>query len=332
MVDEKAKILIIDDSHLIGKILMKLFDRFGYDGIYKSSAQSGLEYLEQNPIDLIISDIHMPEMDGLQLLKILKENDDYQNIPVIMLTGDLDDSCLAESLESGATDFLTKPIKSAVLRARVKTALAAKKQKDKHHALMMNILPKNVAKEILETGYSDPKFVNDATVVFTDFQGFTKASTGWTAQELVGTLKKYFDAFDDIIKKYDLEKLKTIGDGYMYAGNVSQNLEGHSEKCVRAAIEIRDYVVNQEVKDFSIRIGIDVGSVMAGVIGKIRLSYDIWGNTVNLASRMESLAPENEIAVSAFTKFLLSETFELESIGIKQVKGVGDLEVFIVKS
>lgn len=327
----EINILIVDDEEYIGEILTIMFEHFGYSSEYVSSGHEALDHLENNRVDLIICDINMPEMTGLELLTILKESKEYLHIPVIMLTANLDESCLKESLESGASDFLTKPIKSVILNARVNSVLAAKKQRDIHDALMMNILPKKVAKEILETGHSDPIFVDSATVVFTDFEGFTKASTGWSPQQLVGTLKKYFDEFDDIVKRHGLEKLKTIGDGYMYAGGVSTPLENHTQKCIEAAIEIRDFVSKQTDRAFDIRIGIDTGSVMAGVIGKSRLSYDIWGNTVNIASRMESSAPSNSIAITSFTQFVVADQFEFESLGFVKVKGIGDLEIYIVK-
>ncbi|MCO4780939.1 MAG: response regulator [Candidatus Cloacimonetes bacterium] len=329
---QEIKILIVDDEEYIGEVLSMMFDHFGYSSHYVSSGQEALDYIDHNIVHLIVCDINMPEMTGLELLKILKDDKAYQQIPVIMLTANQNESFLKESLEGGANDFLTKPIQTVVLKARLNSVLAAKINRDIHDALMMNILPEKVAKEILEIGHSDPIYVDSATVVFTDFAGFTQASNGWSAQKLVGTLKKYFDQFDDIIKKHGLEKLKTIGDGYMYAGGVSSPLLDHTEKCIKAALEIRDFVINQDNRDFDIRIGVDTGSVMAGVIGKTRISYDIWGNTVNLASRMETVAPVNTIAISSFTQFLVADKFKFKSLGFKKVKGMGDLEVFVVKS
>ena len=211
-------------------------------------------------------------------------------------------------------------------------------EKERSEGLLRNILPEETAKELKEKGFVEAKRFDSVSVLFTDFKGFTKYSEQLTPEEVVKSMDFYFTEFDKIVEKYDLEKIKTIGDAYMCAGGLPFPTKDHAYKISLAALEIADFVKEtMEVNDsnqanFDIRIGINSGSVVAGVVGNTKFAYDIWGDTVNVASRMESSGEIGRVNVSEETYNLLKECneFEFESRGAIEAKGKGKINMYFV--
>lgn len=208
-------------------------------------------------------------------------------------------------------------------------------EKRKTDDLLLNILPEPVARELKRTGRVEPAFFESVTVVFTDFAGFSKFTPTVTPQELVNELDFYFSAFDDIIGRYSLEKLKTIGDSYMFAAGIPLESENHAVDALKAALDIKAFMDDCAVKlastgnePWSLRIGVHSGPIVAGVIGRKKMIYDTWGDTVNLASRMESLCEPGKINVSRATRDLAGGAFDFEPRGFIPVKNVGPTEMF----
>jgi len=214
------------------------------------------------------------------------------------------------------------------------------KEKERSEELLLNILPKDIADELKENGKSEARNFNEVTVVFTDFKEFTDLAQKLTAKQLVEEVNYYFKAFDEIITRYNIEKIKTIGDAYMAASGLP-NPETHSvHNVVHAALEMQKVVLdrhellgNENSKLFNMRIGIHTGPVVAGIVGVKKFQYDIWGDTVNTASRMESSGEVGMINISQATyeKVKDSSEFEFESRGKIEVKGKGSLEMFFVR-
>ncbi len=174
--------------------------------------------------------------------------------------------------------------------------------------------------------------------MFTDFKGFTHYAENLDPEELVESVGHYFSIFDDIMEKYGLEKIKTIGDSYMCAGGLHYHKADHATKMVQAAIEILDFVIETK-KDstkgqihFDIRIGINTGPVVAGVVGSKKFSYDIWGDTVNVASRMESNSESGKINISENTYLLIKDSFDCEYRGEIKAKNKGMMKMYFVNS
>ena len=174
--------------------------------------------------------------------------------------------------------------------------------------LLLNILPKSVAEELIAYGSSTPAKFEDVSVMFTDFVGFTQVASLLTPQELLVELEVYFEHFDSIIEHRRLEKLKTIGDSYMVAGGLPESTTTHAIDCVLAGLDIQRFVITRaagrEGKGqpfWQMRVGIHTGGAIAGVIGKKKFAYDVWGDTVNLASRMESSGESGKVNVSEET-------------------------------
>jgi class 3 adenylate cyclase len=209
-------------------------------------------------------------------------------------------------------------------------------EKDRSDALLLNILPEDTAKELKENGKVKAKKYDSVTVLFTDFKGFTAYAENLPPEKLVETVDFYFSKFDEIIQLYGLEKIKTVGDAYMCAGGLNTTETDHAFRMVNAALDMEAFV--KASKDdltidtsFDVRIGISTGSVVAGVVGTKKFAYDIWGDTVNIASRMESNSEPGKINVSHQTYEIIKDAFECEYRGEIPVKNRGEMKMYFVK-
>lgn len=211
------------------------------------------------------------------------------------------------------------------------------KQKAQIELLLLNILPKEVATELQTSGSSKPRHFEEVSILFTDFKGFTSIADKLSPGDLVEDLNECFIAFDSIIEKYNLEKIKTIGDSYMCAGNIPSPDPDHAWKIIKAAIEIQEFMEQYNVaraerglEAWEIRIGANIGPVVAGVVGKKKYAYDIWGSSVNVASRMESNGTPGRVNISAYMYETIKDRFECSYRGKIYAKNVGDLDMYFV--
>ncbi|MCC7465983.1 MAG: tetratricopeptide repeat protein, partial [Saprospiraceae bacterium] len=198
---------------------------------------------------------------------------------------------------------------------------------------MEDILPEEVAEELKVQGQTMARHFESVTVLFTDFVNFTQKSEELGPQELVNTLHRHFRVFDDIMEKFGLEKIKTIGDAYMAVSGLPVPCADHAQRAAKAALEIRDYIqrnLENDPSDFQIRIGMHSGPVVAGIVGVKKFAYDVWGDTVNTAARMEHGSEPGKINVSGITCGLLGDTFVFESRGTIEAKHKGALEMFFL--
>jgi len=218
-----------------------------------------------------------------------------------------------------------------------KTNAIIEKEKDRSESLLLNILPEETARELKESGAVKANKFESVTVLFTDFKAFTAYSEQVNPEELVKRLGYYFAGFDDIMEKYELEKIKTIGDSYMCAGGIPFPTKDHAVKMVQAAFEILEFVEDAKLSNtdeglsFDVRIGINTGPVVAGVVGSKKFSYDIWGDTVNVASRMESMSEAGKINISEHTFELIKNEFSCEYRGEISVKNRGKMKMYFVQ-
>jgi len=219
-----------------------------------------------------------------------------------------------------------------------KTKQIIENERDRSDSLLLNILPEETAAELKKYGKVEAKKFESVTVLFTDFKGFTHYSENLDPEKLVETVGVYFSKFDDIMQKYGLEKIKTIGDSYMCAGGLPYPTKDHAYKMVQAAFEIIEFVNEAKCNAqegqiyFDIRIGINTGKVVAGVVGNKKFSYDIWGDTVNVASRMESMSEPGKINISANTYEHIKDVSDCEYRGEIQVKNRGMMKMYYVNA
>jgi len=210
-------------------------------------------------------------------------------------------------------------------------------EKEKSEALLANVLPKNTASEIIEKGKATKIKYNFVTVLFSDIQGFTRIAEETNPEVLIDELDKFFFYFDSVVEKFGIEKIKTIGDAYMCAGGIPEKNRTNPVEVILAALEMKEYMNRlketselEGMKYWDIRIGIHTGTVVAGVVGQKKLSYDIWGDTVNIASRMESSGEGGKINISGTTYEFVKEFFACEYRGKMPVKYKGELEMYFV--
>jgi DNA-binding response OmpR family regulator len=377
-INNKPLILIVDDSPLNIKVLKNVLKENGYKVSFATSGIGAIQYLKEKIPDLILLDIQMPDMDGYEVCTQLKNCDETKNIPIIFLTANTKTSYLLKGFELGAVDYITKPFNFLELSARVATHIELKRAKEKleeektkietlntklqntnnelivayneinkekkrSDELLLNILPFETAKELKETGKSLPQKFEMVTVLFTDFKGFTMISEKMTPEHLVGELHLIFSEFDKIISKYQIEKIKTIGDSYMCAGGLPTPNITNPLDVVLAAFDMKYFIETRTAKlknnsDFplwKIRIGVHTGPVVSGVVGTKKFSYDIWGDTVNIASRMESSGEENMINISNTTFKLIKNKLEQHKIkvtyrGEVDAKNKGKIKMYFV--
>jgi len=217
-----------------------------------------------------------------------------------------------------------------------RTNLTIKQERDRAENLLLNILPEDTALELKLNGKVVAKKIDSATVLFTDFKGFTQFSEHLSPETLVETIGYYFSKFDDIIEKHGLEKIKTMGDSYMCAGGLHSCKKDHAQKMVMAACEMAEFVDltkrnESNTKNFEIRIGINSGPVVAGVVGNKKFAYDIWGDTVNVASHMENMSELGKINISKNTHELICNEFDCEYRGEFEVKNRGMMKLYFIK-
>lgn len=222
---------------------------------------------------------------------------------------------------------------------KVKTNKILDQQKVEIENLVLNILPSEVATELRTEGTATPRSYESVSVLFTDFKGFTKIAGGLAPKELVAELNDFFVAFDEITVRNNLEKIKTIGDAYMCAGGIPSINETHPVDTVNAGLEMQEYMrktnairASKNQLTWGLRIGIHTGPVVAGVVGKKKFAYDIWGNAVNIASRMESSGEAGKLNISAATYELVNDKYDCEFRGKIYAKNVGDIDMYFVNS
>lgn len=352
----KAKLLIVDDQAANVLLLERLLRSAGYTSI--STTQNPTEVVGlhlQNQYDLILLDLNMPEMDGFQVMQDLRSVEGDGTLPVLVITAQPNEKLRA--LKAGALDFVSKPFDIAEVLARVQNLLQVRLlnletqklyeqvlvEQGLSDMLLHNVLPQAIADRLkgrskLTADHLNQAIVDsyaDVTVLFADIVGFTAFSQGVSPEVLVEVLNDLFTRFDHIADHRGLEKIKTIGDCYMAAAGLPTVVSDHADRAAHMALDmldaIHDFNVNTQ-HPLNIRIGISTGAAVAGVIGKSKFLYDLWGDVVNTASRMESHGIAGRIQVSDATRQALKQAFSLESRGVIEVKGKGEMSTWFLNS
>ncbi|PJZ30382.1 adenylate/guanylate cyclase domain-containing protein [Leptospira kmetyi] len=223
------------------------------------------------------------------------------------------------------------------IRGRDEAEAKIQAEHEKSEQLLLNILPEEIAQELKEKGVSEPRLHRSATVCFTDFKGFTQIAETLSPTELVAELDRCFSYFDSVMERHNLEKLKTIGDSYMFAGGIPESSGTHAVDCVMAALEIQAFMnqmkeikANQGLPYWELRLGIHSGDLVAGVIGEKKFAYDVWSDTVNIASRCESSGIPGRINISRAAYELVKDFFNCEYRGAVPAKHKGEIEMYFV--
>ncbi len=333
-----GSVLVVDDEEQNRGLLRDYLEAHGYTVTEAESGMAALEKIARNPPDVVLLDLMMPKMDGFEVCRRLKSNLKTAHIPVLMVTALSDRKERLMGIGVGANDFLNKPVDIQDVTLRVRNAVYAKQlhdqlevEKEKSEQLLLNILPGPVAARMKkgETNIADS--FPDVTVLVSDLVGFTTLSTHISPEQVVHLLNEIFSAFDLLVEKHGLEKIKTIGDAYMAAGGLSHPRPDHAAASAGLALDMQAEIIrlNQAYgTSVRLRIGICTGPVVAGVIGRNRFAYDLWGETVNLACRLESTGAAGKIQIAESTYERLKEKYPFKPKHSIELKGHGNLSAY----
>ena len=341
-------ILIVDDNEDNRYTLRLLLESDGHERVVEASGgKEAIALLEKEKFNLVLLDLMMPDLNGDEVLKIIKANPDSRDMPVVMISADTDTEKVSKCIELGADDYLAKPFNPIILRARITSALRRRslraleteymgkiEQAKKHSEnLLRNILPPEIAVRLRngETNIAD--HFDDVTVIFADIVGFGKITARMKAFEVVGCLNQLFSEFDRLAEDIGIEKIKTIGDNYMAIAGVPTSRSGHARNAAELALDMIATTGRLQSRlpvPLSIRVGIHSGSVMAGVIGTHKFAYDVWGDTVNIAARVEAASHPDRVLVSAVTAKMLGADFDLDGPHNIETKEGRVIETFFI--
>lgn len=346
---QSASILIVDDGEANREVLTGMIQSLGHQTSAVANGRKAMDAIQHQLPDLIVLDIVMPEMDGYEVLEALQANPDYRHIPVIVVSALDDMDSVVRCIKMGADDYLVKPFNPTLLKARIDASLEKKflrdreqhyqkmleQERDKSDKLLRSILPGPIADRLKDADTKIADEFADVTVLFADIVGYTRYAQSVSPSELVDNLNEIFSYFDALTDQYGLEKIKTIGDAYMVVGGLPLPRPDHAEAIADMALAMQERIGHfsgHGNDPFQMRIGINTGPVIAGIIGKKKFLYDLWGVTVNLASRMESSGVDGRIQITPATRERLRGEFELEERGILVVKGVGEIKAWFLNA
>jgi len=342
-----SRILVVDDNASNRDLLARRLERQGHTVLQAEDGTRALAMVEDEALDLVLLDLMMPGISGYEVLTRLKADPRHRDLPVIMISALSELDSIVRCIEAGADDYLAKPFDPTLLRARVGSSLdkkhlrdreremveALRMEKERSEQLLLNILPQAIVTRLNGGEAVIADQLRDVTILFADIVGFTQIASKMTAANLVRMLNGLFSEFDRLAIEHGVEKIKTVGDNYMLAGGLPDPRPDHARAVAEMALAMLAAVErsNRDLRvPLQMRIGIHTGDVVAGVIGTHKFVYDIWGDTVNIASRMESHGMPGRIHVSADTHRHLEEHFRLEPRGVVEIKGKDPMETFLL--
>ena len=397
--NDQRPIVIAEDSRVQGLILKQALESRGHTMHWGRTGVEALDLVRRFRPAIVVSDVEMPEMDGLDLCRAIKADPELRATPVILLTSLAKTSDILAGLRDGADAYVTKPYDPPQVLDRIDFLLAHASRPDRageplavdyageamrldvsrrqllnlllstyENVLWQNsqlaemrdrlqetgrkleasltrtsdllhlVLPREIADELADRGRSEPRHFDAVTVLFADFVGFTGIAEAMQPRDLIDDLDDYFRRFDALACRFGIEKLKTIGDAYMAAGGVPRPNTTHAVDAALFALALRGCVADvarergdRGLPSFAIRIGLHTGPLVAGVIGTQRFSYDVWGDTVNTASRLESTGAAGQINISDATRRLIEPWFVCVPRGRIEVKNRSPVEMFFLE-
>jgi class 3 adenylate cyclase/ActR/RegA family two-component response regulator len=342
-----SSILVVDDNTSNRDVLARRLTREGHKVVTAANGAAALALVARQDFDIILLDLIMPGMSGFEVLRRLKATERTRHIPVIVISALDELDSVVRCIEAGAEDYLTRPFNPILLRARVGASLEKKwlrdrekkfiadleQEKRRSEALLLNILPQKIVDRIRNGEKVIADRVLEATILFCDLVGFTTLSQQLPADRLIDFLSKIFSSFDSLAAEQGVEKIKTIGDAYMVVAGIPEAQSDHAIRIATLGVRMIyavDAIANATELKLRARIGIHTGPIVAGVIGTHKFAYDVWGDTVNTASRMESHSLPGRIQVSAATRLALGDRFDFERRGTIEIKGKGMMETFFL--
>jgi class 3 adenylate cyclase len=340
-VSDGVALLVVDDNEDNRFTLTRRLARQGYENVAEAvNGREALDRLGDRPFDLVLLDIMMPEMNGYEVLERMKADMDLRDIPVIMISAIDDMDSVVRCIKLGAEDYLPKPFNSTLLKARLGACLEKKRMHDQEASYLRQIetekkrvdeilhaiLPSAAIQELKTTNTVKPRRYESVAVVICDIVGFTAYCDGHPPEKVVANLEIWVDAIERIVQKHGLEKIKTIGDAFMATAGLHQHVAEPALASLRCAFDML-HVVDEIEAGWNVRIGVHIGPVVAGVMGSRQYSFDLWGDTVNVAARIVAEAEPGSVLVSNAVWQEVRGQASGRSRGKVDLKGKGTLEL-----
>jgi adenylate cyclase len=338
------KILIIDDDPFNVDFLEQELADLGYTTASAQNGAQGLDLVLQVQPDLVLLDIMMPVMDGFTVLARLKSDTQTRSIPVVIISALGDMHSITKGIEMGAEDFLPKPFDPVLLRARLANGLQKRswqlqeqrylrqieESRQRIDDLLHVILPGPVVRELIEQNQVLPRKFTGVAVLFVDIVQFTPYTEAHPVEDVITNLQTLVVAYEEMALTWRLQKIKTIGDSFMAAGGLLESLENPVMSCVSCGQEMIAYAQSMPV-GWDVRVGVNYGPLIAGVVGRRQYLYDIWGDTVNLAHRVESYGDAGCVNLSRAAWEKVADRFPQAPFDSRTVKGKGLVDIFRIE-
>jgi len=340
-----GRILVVDDNLANRELLTRRLVKQGHASETAADGLIALEMLERGGFDLVLLDLVMPRLDGVGVLTVMKQDPMLRQIPVIMISGNDTIAQVVQCIQLGADDYLGKPFNPVLLQARIGACLEKKALIDKQaehleqlelerrraNELLRVILPEPIVRELQETDTVTPRLYQGVSVLFCDIVGFTAYSERRSPEEVLANLQQLVEAYEGLMGLHKMQKIKTIGDSFMAAAGLLEPVDNPVLQCIRCG---RDMIrlADELQTTWGVRVGVSYGPVVAGVLGRQQYQFDLWGDTVNTAARVEAHGRENAVCLSGEAWAQVEEVagVQSQSLGFVNMKGKGTVPLFRV--
>ena len=347
---DTVKILAIGNDKINLQIIKSRLLEFGDDWlIFNMGCEDAHHAINKSKFDLCIIDCSETSEMLNQKISEIKNSTKNADTPILVSIQECSASDIEELLLNGALDFIKKPFKSIELFARVRTALTLSstvaklnrqnrvinESQEKIEEMIKGLMPSEIINEITRYGESKPKKYRDASVLFADLVDFTKKSRTLSPKVVIDELSEIFEEFDKIMKKNQCTRIKTMGDGYLAVSGIPTPNKDHAKNLIQAAIDMREFLKQRNLINkvkWDIKVGINSGEVIGSVLGKSNYLFDVFGDTVNEASRMENTCEPNQVNISQTTYLITRNSFRYIERLPAEVKGIGKKRMYYLKS
>lgn len=340
-IERFINILIIDDDTKSARGLKAILSGSGNNVLIANDHHQALPIVRKREIGIILINLDSEHFSGMDILRELKDQSVTPNTYKLLITQSTTSAVkMVRGLNNGAVDFISSPFNPNFVKAKIEVYKTLFYKDQRIGQLLANIFPTNVLEDFNTYGKFSPKRIENGVVMFTDFVDFSAISRNMEPIQLLRQLEKYFTVFDEITKRYQLEKIKTIGDSYMALAGVTEKKANPAIRACLAALEIQQYIENEAQvaramgKEYwEIRIGIHMGPLVAGIIGKTKFSFDVWGDSVNIAARAERVSTSGEITITETIVNAVGSYFNVDARGdIDIQKRGGAIGMFFLRS
>jgi class 3 adenylate cyclase/CheY-like chemotaxis protein len=338
-----ARLLVVDDNDMNRDLLFRRLGKQGHVVTTVESGRGALDLARVERFDIILLDVLMPELNGLDTLRMFKADEALRDIPIIMISALDEMDSVVRCIELGAEDYLPKTFDPVLLQARIGACLEKKAFRDREREYVLQIeegkkradellrviLPEPIVQELQTTNTVIPRTYECVAVLFCDVVDFTPYCAERGAEEVISNLQELIERYETLALEHGVQKIKTVGDSFMGTAGLLTYCEDPAGQCVRCALAMVDEA-RKLPSGWRVRVGIHIGPVVAGVVGRRQYLFDLWGDTVNTAARVESQGADDAVNVSAAVWELISDRFSGVSLGPVILKGKGEMEVFRV--